>query len=77
MAADIKRHSQVIMIIAYDLDMKDVSTHPLFQFSAVDYLPPPQPPCLSIPLIYNVYYDNTDIHAKWLVEAQGGGGEYL
>ena len=27
-------------------------------------------------LIYNVYYDSTHIHAKWLAEARGGG-EYL
>ena len=42
-------------------------TH-FFCFSAADYLSP----CLSMPLIYNVYYDSTHIHAKWLAKAQGG-----
>ena len=61
----------MIMIFAYFLGMKGVSTPPTF--SAVDYLPLPL--CLSMPLIYNVYYDSTHIHAKWL--GGGGGGVLL
>ena len=59
------------MILVYILGMKGVSSSPTFSVFQLKTIYPP-PLCLSMPLIYDVYYDNTHIHAKWLAEARGG-----